>query len=57
MNHDNTDPADTDPADLIERSSLGTEGARLLRQRAPKERVESVVAAAHERQYDDLGDR
>jgi RNA polymerase sigma-70 factor (ECF subfamily) len=50
VNNDNTDPAD-----LIERSSLGTEGARLLRQRAPKESVESVVAAAHERPNDDIG--
>jgi RNA polymerase sigma-70 factor (ECF subfamily) len=50
VNNDNTDPAD-----LIERSSLGAEGARLLRQRAPKERVESVVAAAHERPNDVLG--
>jgi RNA polymerase sigma-70 factor (ECF subfamily) len=49
VNNDNTDPAD-----LIERSSLGTEGARLLRQRAPKESVESVVAAAHERPNDDI---
>jgi DNA-binding NarL/FixJ family response regulator len=37
---------DDDLYNLIERSSVGTEGASLLRRRAPRERVESVVGAA-----------
>ena len=50
MNNDNADLAS-----LIERSSFGTEGTRLLRQRAPKKSVEAVVAAAHDRWQRDLG--
>jgi len=42
--------------DLIERSSLGTAGARLRRQRASKVRVESVVAAADEHPQEELDD-
>lgn len=49
MNND-----DVDLTHLIERSSLGTEGARLLRQRASTKSVESVVAAANEHCQDDL---
>jgi hypothetical protein len=45
MNSRDTDP-DTDLVNLFERCSLGTEGARLLRQRPPKRDIESVVTAA-----------